>query len=75
MNPDASTIAAGAPVEVDLGPSPKVRSSRCSGAQADLHQPSQQEEIEEAQKVDVQDLADPQPDPRASSKAMTSGWC
>ena len=25
MNPDASTIAAGAPVEVDLGPIPEAR--------------------------------------------------
>ena len=74
MNPDASTIAAGAPIEVDLGPD-----RRRPGHQGVLavkpifisHR--SKKEIEEAQKVDVKTLPDPQPDDKRV-KAGKEQW-
>jgi ubiquinol-cytochrome c reductase iron-sulfur subunit len=63
MNPDASTIAAGAPVDIDLGPI-------ASGQIVKVFWRSQpifiynrnQKEIDEARAVDVSTLRDPQTD-------------
>ena len=50
MNPDASTIAAGAPVEIDLAPIAAGQIVKVFWrSQADLHLPSHQGDIEKAQ--------------------------
>ena len=63
MNPDASTIAAGAPIEVDLAPIADGQIVkvfwRCKPVFI-CHRTKK--EIEEAQTVDVDELRDPQPD-------------
>jgi ubiquinol-cytochrome c reductase iron-sulfur subunit len=63
MNPDASTIAAGAPIEVDLAPiAPgQVIKVFWRGKPIFISHRSK-EEIDEARKVDVASLPDPQPD-------------
>jgi len=60
MNPDASTIAAGAPIEVDLAPIAEGQDIKVSGGASDLHQPPHQEQIDEARAVPVASLPDPQ---------------
>jgi ubiquinol-cytochrome c reductase iron-sulfur subunit len=63
MNPDASTIAAGAPVEVDLTPIPEGQTIKVFWRSKPIfiaHRTKKQ--IEEAQNVDVAKLPDPQPD-------------
>jgi ubiquinol-cytochrome c reductase iron-sulfur subunit len=63
MNPDASTIAAGAPIEVDLGPITEGQVIKVFWRSKPIfigHR--SKKEIEEAQKVDVASLPDPQPD-------------
>jgi ubiquinol-cytochrome c reductase iron-sulfur subunit len=63
MNPDASTIAAGAPVEVDLTPIPEGQAIKVFWRSKPIfitHRTKKQ--IEEAQNVDVAKLPDPQPD-------------
>jgi ubiquinol-cytochrome c reductase iron-sulfur subunit len=63
MSPDASTIAAGAPIEVDLAPiAPgQVIKVFWRGKPIFISHRSK-EEIDEARKVDVASLPDPQPD-------------
>ena len=63
MNPDASTIAAGAPIEVDLTPIPEGQVIKVfwRGKPIFINHRTKKE-IEEAQKVDVASLPDPQPD-------------
>ena len=63
MNPDASTIAAGAPIEVDLGPIAEGQVIKVfwRGKPIFINHRNRKE-IEEAQKVDVASLPDPQPD-------------
>jgi ubiquinol-cytochrome c reductase iron-sulfur subunit len=63
MNPDASTIAAGAPIEVDLGPIAvgQVIKVFWRGKPIYINHRSKKE-IEEAENVNVASLPDPEPD-------------
>jgi ubiquinol-cytochrome c reductase iron-sulfur subunit len=63
MSPDASTVAAGAPLEVDLGAIPEGASVtvKWRGKPIFVRHRSKKE-IEEAQKVQVASLPDPQAD-------------
>lgn len=63
MNPDASTIAAGAPIEVDLGqiPEGQVVTLKWRGKPIFVRHRSQKE-IDESKAVAVASLPDPQPD-------------
>jgi ubiquinol-cytochrome c reductase iron-sulfur subunit len=63
MNPDASTIAAGAPIEIDLGPIAEGQLIKVFWRGKPIfitHRTKKQ--IEEAQNVNVASLPDPQPD-------------
>lgn len=63
MNPDASTIAAGAPVEIDLAPIAVGQIVKVFWRSKPIfisHRTAK--EIEEAKKVDVASLPDPEPD-------------
>ena len=63
MNPNASTIAAGAPIEVDLGPIAEGQVIKVFWRGKPIfinHRTKKQ--IEEAQKVNLASLPDPQPD-------------
>jgi len=63
MNPDASTIAAGAPVEIDLAPVADGQIIKVFWRSKPIfifHRTAK--EIEEARKVDVASLPDPEPD-------------
>jgi len=74
MNPDASTIAAGAPVEVDLAPVAEGQVIKVFWRSKPIfigHR--SKKEIEEARKVDVKTLPDPQPD-SARVKAGHDQW-
>ena len=63
MNPDASTIAAGAPVEVDLAPIAEGQVIKVFWRGKPIFISHRtKKEIEEAQKVDVGSLPDPVPD-------------
>ncbi len=63
MNPDASTIAAGAPIEVDLAPiaDGQIIKVFWRGKPIFISHRTKKE-IEEAQNVNVSSLPDPQPD-------------
>src|SRR5246127_4907181 len=62
MNPDASTIAAGAPIEIDLGPIAEGQVIKVFWRSKPIFIDHRtKKEIEEAQKVDVASLPDPQP--------------
>jgi ubiquinol-cytochrome c reductase iron-sulfur subunit len=63
MNPDASTVAAGAPIEVDLAPIAEGQDIKVFWRGKPIfisHRTKKQ--IEEAQKVSVSSLPDPEPD-------------
>src|ERR1051325_5726104 len=63
MNPDASTIAAGAPVEAELAPVAEGQVIKVFWRSKPIFiSHRSKKEIEEAQKVDVKTLPDPQPD-------------
>jgi ubiquinol-cytochrome c reductase iron-sulfur subunit len=63
MNPDASTIAAGAPIEVDLSPITEGQVIKVFWRGKPIFVSHRtKKEIEEARKVDVSTLPDPQPD-------------
>jgi len=63
MNPDASTIAAGAPIEVDLGPIAEGQVIKVFWRSKPIFiSHRSKKEIDEAQKVDVESLKDPEPD-------------
>jgi ubiquinol-cytochrome c reductase iron-sulfur subunit len=63
MNPDASTIAAGAPIEVDLAPIGEGQAIKVFWRGKPIYISHRtKKEIEEAQKVNVASLPDPQPD-------------
>jgi ubiquinol-cytochrome c reductase iron-sulfur subunit len=63
MNPDASTIAAGAPIEVDLAPIGEGQVIKVFWRSKPIFiSHRSKKEIEEAQKVDLGSLPDPQPD-------------
>ena len=74
MNPDASTIAAGAPIEVDLTPIAEGQVIKVFWRGKPIfidHRTKKQ--IEEAQNVNVAKLPDPQPD-SARVKAGHEQW-
>lgn len=74
MNPDASTIAAGAPVEIDLAPITEGQIVKVFWRSKPIfifHR--SKKEIEAAQAVKVADLRDPQPD-SARVKAGHEQW-
>ena len=74
MNPDASTIAAGAPIEVDLSPIAEGQVIKVFWRSKPIfinHRTKKQ--IEDAQNVDVAKLPDPQPD-SARVKAGHDQW-
>jgi len=63
MNPDASTIAAGAPIEVDLAPISEGQAIKVFWRGKPIYiNHRTAKEIEEAQAVDVSSLRDPQSD-------------
>jgi len=63
MNPDASTIAAGAPIEVDLTPIAEGQDIKVFWRGKPIYiNHRTKKQIEEAQNVDVAKLPDPQPD-------------
>ena len=63
MNPDASTIAAGAPIEVDLVPVAEGQVIKVFWRSKPIFiSHRSKKEIEEAQKVNLASLPDPQPD-------------
>src|SRR6266852_612279 len=63
MNPDASTIAAGAPIEVDLAPIADGQVIKVFWRSKPIYiNHRTKKQIEEAQNVDVAKLPDPQPD-------------
>src|SRR4051794_33046083 len=63
MNPDASTIAAGAPIEVDLAPIAEGQDIKVFWRGKPIYISHRtQKQIEEAQKVNVASLPDPQAD-------------
>ena len=70
MNPDASTIAAGAPVEVDLGPIADGQIVKVFWRSKPIYIFHRtKKEIEEARAVDVASL----PDPEADQKRVKEG--
>jgi len=74
MNPDASTIAAGAPVEVDIGPVAEGQIIKVfwRGKPIFINHRTKKE-IEEAESVNLASLPDPQPD-SARVKAGKAQW-
>jgi ubiquinol-cytochrome c reductase iron-sulfur subunit len=74
MNPDASTIAAGAPIEVDLGPIAEGQVIKVfwRGKPIFINHRTKKE-IEEAKNVNLASLPDPQPD-SARVKAGKEQW-
>jgi ubiquinol-cytochrome c reductase iron-sulfur subunit len=74
MNPDASTIAAGAPVEVDLSPIAEGQVIKVFWRGKPIFISHRtKKEIEEAQKVDLGSLPDPQAD-KDRVKAGKDEW-
>jgi ubiquinol-cytochrome c reductase iron-sulfur subunit len=74
MNPDASTIAAGAPVEVEIGAVPEGQVIKVfwRGKPIFINHRTKKE-IEEAKNVNLASLPDPQPD-SARVKAGKEQW-
>jgi ubiquinol-cytochrome c reductase iron-sulfur subunit len=63
MNPDASTVAAGAPVEVDLAPITEGQAIKVFWRGKPIYITHRnRKEIDAAREVDVTSLPDPQPD-------------
>src|SRR6185295_19419536 len=63
MNPDASTIAAGAPIEVDLAPIAEGQVIKVFWRGKPIYiNHRTKKQIEEAQNVSLTELPDPQPD-------------
>jgi ubiquinol-cytochrome c reductase iron-sulfur subunit len=74
MNPDASTIAAGAPIEVDLTPIAEGQDIKVFWRGKPIYISHRtKKQIEEAQKVPVSSLPDPEPD-SARVKAGHDQW-
>jgi ubiquinol-cytochrome c reductase iron-sulfur subunit len=74
MNPDASTIAAGAPIEVDLAPIAEGQVIKVFWRGKPIYiNHRTKKQIEEAQNVSLTELPDPQPD-SARVKEGHSQW-
>jgi ubiquinol-cytochrome c reductase iron-sulfur subunit len=70
MNPDASTVAAGVPIEVDLGPVAEGQAIKVFWRGKPIYISHRtKKEIEEAKKVDTKTL----PDPEADDKRVKAG--
>ena len=72
MNPDASTIAAGAPIEVDLGPIAEGQVIKVfwRGKPIFINHRTKKE-IDEARNVNLASLPDPQPDDKRVKQGKT----
>jgi len=74
MNPDASTVAAGAPIEVDLGPIAEGQVIKVFWRGKPIFIAHRtKKEIDEARKADFSSLPDPQPD-QARTKPGRDQW-
>ncbi|MCP4616210.1 MAG: ubiquinol-cytochrome c reductase iron-sulfur subunit [Bradyrhizobium sp.] len=74
MNPDASTIAAGAPIEVDLTPIASGQDIKVFWRGKPIYIMNRtKKQVEEAQKVPLADLKDPQTD-QQRTKAGHEQW-
>src|SRR5437764_4495071 len=74
MNPDASTIAAGAPIEVDLAPIAEGQAIKVFWRGKPIYVTHRtKKEIEEARAVNVATLPDPEPDEKRV-KAGHEDW-
>jgi len=74
MNPDASTVAAGAPVEIDLAPIAAGQIVKVFWrSQPIFISHRTQKEIDEARAVDVNSLKDPQRDEDRDQKILVEG--
>jgi ubiquinol-cytochrome c reductase iron-sulfur subunit len=74
MNPDASTIAAGAPIEVDLTPIAEGQDIKVFWRGKPIYISHRtKKQIEDAQNVQISSLPDPQPD-SARVKAGHDQW-
>jgi ubiquinol-cytochrome c reductase iron-sulfur subunit len=74
MNPDAATIAAGAPIEVDLTPIASGQDIKVFWRGKPIYIMNRtKKQVEEAQKVPMADLKDPQTD-QARTKAGHEQW-
>src|SRR5258705_8489902 len=74
MNPDASTIAAGAPIEVDLAPIAEGQVIKVFWRSKPIFVGHRnKKEIDEARKVDPKTLPDPEPDDKRV-KAGKEQW-
>src|ERR1700704_6066849 len=74
MNPDASTVAAGAPVEIDLAPIPAGQIVKVFWRSQPIYISHRtQKEIDEARAVDANSLRDPQSD-ESRIKAGHDQW-
>ena len=76
MNPDASTIAAGAPIEVDLTPIAEGQDIKVFWRGKPIYISHRtKKQIDEARKrAGRQPARSAEPTRRASSRARTSGW-
>ena len=75
MNPDASTIAAGAPIEVDLTPIAAGQDIKVFWRGKPIYIMNRtKKQIDEARAVPVASLKDPRPISPGSRKATTTGW-
>ena len=76
MNPDAATIAAGAPIEVDLAPIAAGQDIKVFWRGKPIYIMNRtKKQIDEARAVPVASLPDPADrSSRGSRTAMTSGW-
>ena len=76
MNPDASTIAAGAPIEIDLAPIAEGQVIKVFWRSKPIYISHRtKKEIEEVRAVPVTRCPTRRPTSRASRRATTSGWC
>ena len=74
MNPDAATIAAGAPIEVDLTPIASGQDIKVFWRGKPIYIMNRtKKQVEEAQKVPLKDLPDPQTD-QQRTKAGHEQW-
>ena len=76
MNPDASTIAAGAPIEVDLTPIAEGQVIKVFWRGKPIYiNHRTKKQIEEAENVDVAKLPDPQPNSARVKPGHANGRC
>ena len=75
MNPDVATIAAGAPIEVDLTPIAAGQDIKVFWRGKPIYISHRtKKQIEDAQKVPLSSLPDPQTDQQRTKPGKSSGW-